>query len=93
MKRAFVDQTMNLDLNKTAKKNEKAVEKFSPYLINSTYAVIKCDLSYPIGVFNEAEEMREVERALRAKQEEENESSGQPLAASGMTSAFASRQG
>ena len=39
-KRDVVDQTMNLDLNRTARRNEKAMEKFSPYLINSTYAVI-----------------------------------------------------
>ena len=76
VKRAYVDQTTNLDLNKTAKKSEKANEKFSPYLINSTYAVIKCDLSYPIGVFNEAYEMQELERALQAKLEEEKDSSG-----------------
>lgn len=52
LKRTTVDQTENLDLNKTAKKNEKAVEKFSPYLINSTYAVIQANLSYPIGSFD-----------------------------------------
>ena len=40
MKRVEADQTTNLDLNKTAKKNEKAVDRFSPYLINSTYSVI-----------------------------------------------------
>ena len=54
LKRATVDQTENLDLNKTAKKNEKAVERFSPYLVNSTYAVIQANLAYPIGKFNEA---------------------------------------
>ena len=40
LKRAVADQTQNLDLNKTARRNEKGVEKFSPYLVNSTYAVI-----------------------------------------------------
>ena len=39
-KKAEVDNTQNLDLNTTARKNEKTIEKFSPYLINATYAVI-----------------------------------------------------
>ena len=40
MKREEIDNTQNLDLNTTARKNEKTVEKFSPYLINATYCVI-----------------------------------------------------
>jgi len=39
-------------LNTTARKNEKTIEKFSPYLINSTYAVIQANLTFPIGSFN-----------------------------------------
>ena len=39
-KKAEVDNTQNLDLNTTARKNEKTIEKFSPYLINATYCVI-----------------------------------------------------
>ena len=39
-KKAEVDNTQNLDLNTTARKNEKTIEKFSPYLINATYAVV-----------------------------------------------------
>ena len=39
-KKAEVDNTQNLDLNTTARKNEKTIEKFSPYLINASYAVI-----------------------------------------------------
>ena len=39
-KKVELDQTSNLDLNTTARKNEKTIEKFSPYLINATYAVI-----------------------------------------------------
>jgi hypothetical protein len=46
-----------LDLNTTARKNERTIEKSSPYLINATYAVITADLSYPIGSFNEELEL------------------------------------
>ena len=41
-----------MDLNTTARKNEKTIEKFSPYLIHASYAVIQANLSYPIGSFN-----------------------------------------
>jgi len=51
-KKVEVDNTQNLDLNTTARKNEKTIEKFSPYLINATYAVIQANLSFPIGSFN-----------------------------------------
>lgn len=56
-KKAEVDNTSNLDLNTTARKNEKTIEKFSPYLINATYAVIQANLSYPIGTFNAEAEL------------------------------------
>ena len=56
-KKAELDNTQNLDLNTTARKNEKTIEKFSPYLINATYAVIQANLSYPIGSFNMELEM------------------------------------
>ena len=39
-KKAELDNTKNLDLNTTARKNEKTIEKFSPYLMHATYAVI-----------------------------------------------------
>jgi len=42
------DNTQNLDLNTTARKNERTIEKFSPYLNNATYAVIQANLAYPI---------------------------------------------
>ena len=93
-KRDVVDQTMNLDLNRTARRNEKAMEKFSPYLINSTYAVIQCNLSYPIGSFNETDEMAELERQMLAKLEEEKEGTGTAVPKSVMSGAptdFASR--
>ena len=56
-KKVEVDNTQNLDLNTTARKNEKTIEKFSPYLINATYAVIQSNLSFPIGSFNLEAEM------------------------------------
>lgn len=57
MKREEIDNTKNLDLNTTARKNEKTVEKFSPYLINATYCVLQANLAYPIGSFNLDREM------------------------------------
>jgi hypothetical protein len=57
MKRVEVDNTQNLDLNTTARKNEKTMEKFSPYLNMSTYSVVQANLSHPIGAFNEAKEL------------------------------------
>ena len=56
-KKAEIDNTQNLDLNTTARKNEKTIEKFSPYLINATYAVIQANLSYPIGAFAVEQEL------------------------------------
>jgi len=52
-------------LNKTARRNEKTVERFSPYLVNSTYAVIQANLAYPIGKFNEALELAVFDRMYR----------------------------
>ena len=57
LKRDEVDNTQNLDLNTTARKNEKTVEKASPYLVNSTFSVIVANLARPIGPFDEAEEL------------------------------------
>jgi hypothetical protein len=45
-------------LNTTARKNERGIEKSSPYLINATYCVITAELSYAIGTFNEEAELR-----------------------------------
>lgn len=60
MKKSLVDNTMNLDLNTTARKNDKTVEKCSPYLSKMTYAVIQANLAYPIGVFDEQHELAEL---------------------------------
>ncbi len=40
MKRVDADNTTNLDLNTTAKKNQQVKDSLSPYLINLTYCVI-----------------------------------------------------
>ena len=69
MKREEIDNTQNLDLNTTAKKNEKTVEKFSPYLINSTYCVLQANLSYPIGSFNLDRELALIAAKDEAKEE------------------------
>ena len=52
VKKELIDNTHNIDLNTTARKNERTIEKSSPYLINATYAVILANLTYPIGTFN-----------------------------------------
>lgn len=57
LKRDEVDNTNNLDLNTTAKKNEKTVEKASPYLINATYSVIIANLARPVMLFNHEVEL------------------------------------
>jgi len=57
LKRDEVDNTQNLDLNTTARKNEKTVEKASPYLVNSTYAVLIANLARPIALFDEKTEL------------------------------------
>ncbi len=66
MKRVEIDNTMNLDLNTTARKNEKTVEKFSPYLNNATYAVLVANLNFPIGqhqIDEEAKKAKELREA------------------------------
>lgn len=40
MKKAEIDNRMNLNLNSTAKKSEKVIDTTSPYLMNATYFVI-----------------------------------------------------
>ena len=65
LKRDEVDNTNNLDLNTTARKNEKTVEKASPYLINSTYSVIIANLARPIGPFDFDSELKSFKKLLR----------------------------
>lgn len=57
MKRVEVDNTTNLDLNTTARRNEKTVEKFSPYLSHATYFVLQANLAVKLGSFNHEAEM------------------------------------
>ena len=72
MKRPEVDNTQNLDLNTTARKNEKTIEKFSPYLVNATYCVLQANLSYPIGSFNEEKELAAIQEPGRKSTEADN---------------------
>ena len=65
LKRDEVDNTSNLDLNTTARKNEKTVEKASPYLINATYSVLIANLARPIGEFREEQELVQYKKALK----------------------------
>lgn len=53
MKKIVPDNTTVLDLNTTAKRNDKVIDKFSPYMNHMTYFVMKANLAYPIGQFNE----------------------------------------
>ena len=57
LKRDDVDNTNNLDLNTTARKNQKTVEKASPYLINNTYTEVIANLARPIGHFDDEIEL------------------------------------
>jgi hypothetical protein len=47
-------------LNTTAKKGERGVEKFSPYLVHATYSVLTAEMAYPIGSFNEEAELKKL---------------------------------
>ena len=71
------DNTQNLDLNTTAKKGERGIEKFSPYLINATYAVLTAEMAYPIGSFNEEAELKKV-KALNEKEDADEKMSIAP---------------
>ena len=64
VKRALMNNENNLDLNTTARKEERAIEKSSPYLINGTFYVISVDLAYNIGEFDEAKELEELRKKL-----------------------------
>jgi hypothetical protein len=71
LKRQEVDTTTNLDLNTTAKKTEKTVEKASPYYVNSTYAVISVNLARPIQEFNEKLELNIYKQKYRMRLDRE----------------------
>ena len=75
VKRELQDNTQNLDLNTTAKKGERGIEKFSPYLINATYAVLTAEMAYPIGVFNEEAELKKAKASAEKDDIEEAKNS------------------
>mmetsp|Transcript_39722 Transcript_39722/g.38287 ORF Transcript_39722/g.38287 Transcript_39722/m.38287 type:complete len:132 (-) Transcript_39722:280-675(-) len=58
VKKVAAENQNLVDLNTTAKKNERTIEKSSPYLIHGTYAVIIAELSHTIGSFNEELELK-----------------------------------
>lgn len=45
-----------MDLNTTARRDDKTLDKFSPYMSHMTYAVLEAKLAYPIGSFDEKKE-------------------------------------
>lgn len=53
MKKEIIDTTNQLDLNTTARRDDKTLDKFSPYMAHMTYAVIEAKLANPIGSFDE----------------------------------------
>jgi len=57
MKRIDADNTQNLDLNTTARKNQQVKDILSPYLIDLTYCVINVKLAFPIAQFDEVAEL------------------------------------
>lgn len=77
LKRDEVDNTQNLDLNTTARKNEKTVEKASPYLINNTYSTVIANVSRPIGPFEEEYEKQVFIKQLQAEREAAQASAGE----------------
>lgn len=52
-KRVNDDNTGNLDLNTSARKEERPQDKLNPYLFNATYCVIRANLAVPIAHFDE----------------------------------------
>lgn len=64
MKKEIIDTTNNLELNTTARRNDKTLDKFSPYMTHMTYAVIEAKLAFPIGSFVDKIEHPTSETAL-----------------------------
>jgi hypothetical protein len=58
-KKAEADNTQNLDLNTSARKAERALDKLSPYLIENTSCVLTAQLSHPIEHFDHEKAMLE----------------------------------
>jgi hypothetical protein len=70
MKKVIVDNTSVLDLNTTARKNDKTIDKFSPYMQHMTYFVLTADLAHPIGSFDEAKQMEMVKQEINRTESE-----------------------
>lgn len=71
MKKLVPDNTLQLDLNSTARKNDKVIDKFSPYMSNMTYFVIKAELAFPIGASEDkASKMRMTAHTMAGTTEE-----------------------
>lgn len=56
VKKIPMNDEKNLDLNTTARMNERVIEKSSPYYINSTFMMIIADLEHPLQPFDEQKE-------------------------------------
>lgn len=70
MKKVIVDNTQVLDLNTTARKNDKVIDKFSPYMQHMTYFVLTAELAHSIGSFDEAKQMEKVKEELNRSESE-----------------------
>lgn len=64
MKKVVPDNTNVLDLNTTARKNDKVIDKSSPYMSNMTYFVLKADLAFAIGSFDEKKALADSARSV-----------------------------
>jgi hypothetical protein len=53
-----------LDLNATARKAERTIEKANPYLVNATFFIVSVDLAHPLGTFNEEAEKKLIQQKL-----------------------------
>lgn len=74
MKKVTVDNTTQLNLNSTARKNDKVIDKFSPYMQYMTYFVLKADLAHQIEVFDEKKVMAETMQSISAHNSEHENS-------------------
>jgi len=74
MKKVAVDNTNQLDLNTTARKNDKVIDKFSPYMSHMTYFVLKADLANQIGTFDEKKAMNETMMSIAQSSKEGGDS-------------------
>ena len=63
-KKAVIDNTQVLDLNTTARKNDKVIDKFCPYMQNMTYFVLTAELAHSIGSFDETKELEKIKDEL-----------------------------